>query len=291
MQLAVYGKTNGRRLSSARGIRSGVRKSSKVQKKNSIDQDAVTNNKVTKRSHGKRLSKRSSSSRSHHHENFSKVHPEKTPPIHKSRPTSAAQRSSRSLSGRVWDADGNDLSGKRTSKSVERSSSLAKSNPTVLRGQSSGASKDGRSRHTGITQSESESSADGLVRKSNTKDLGQDIVHKKRATRRSRKKERRESVDFDDNKPMTAISYSEDERSHASSISAGSSSTFEESFHSECEDEKKTGETKTPADVKEKAICVLKEVKGGAKHLAVKSKSALGGLKGTSKKWQSALFM
>eukprot|EP00985_Skeletonema_marinoi_P000040 scaffold9_cov98-Skeletonema_marinoi.AAC.4 len=87
---------------------------------------------------------------------------------------------------------------------------------------------------------------------------------------------------------MIAIRISEDEKSHASSISAGSRSTLEESFHSDSK-----GENKIPADAREKAVSVLKDVKGGAKNFAVKSKSALGGLglKGTSKKFQSALFM
>jgi len=118
------------------------------------------------------------------------------------------------------------------------------------------------------------------------------MIQKKRATRHSRKEEGREAVDSsDDVKPMTAISYSEDERSHASSISAGSRSTLEESFHSDREDKNQTDEDKTPADLREKAISVLKDVKGGAKNFAIKGKGALGGLKGTSKKWQSALFM
>jgi hypothetical protein len=188
------------------------------------------------------------------------------------------------LSGGLWDADGNKIAEKRTSKSAERSSSAAKSS---RRCKSSEKSRTSRSRHTSNTHPESLSS-DDLLRKSNTKDVEPAVVYKKRAKRRSRKEERRHTVDSsEDIKPMTAISYSEDERSHASSISAGSTSTIEESFGSHDEDEG----AKPPADVREKAISVLNDVKGGAKQFAVKGKNAFGGLKGTSKKWQSAIFM
>ena len=303
MQLAGYDKTSSRRLSSARGNELGVRKrSSKVEKKSSREQDVSTtdNKRVTKHSSGRQLSK-TTSSRSHHRENF-KVHPEESSPAQKTLTTSSARvskRASRSLSGYVRDAEGKDVSEKRISKSAERSSSHANSSPALMSGKqrrckssgTSGTSRGGRSPLTSTTQPESLSSGE-LLRKSSTKERPV-IIHKKRATRRSRKEERRETVDsFDDDvKPVTAISYSEDERSHASSISAGSTSTVEESFGSDCEDEKGTDEEKIPADVREKAISVLKDVKGGAKNIAEKGKSALGGLKGTSKKWQSAMFM
>jgi len=106
------------------------------------------------------------------------------------------------------------------------------------------------------------------------------VICKKTAKRHSRKEEQSsEGV-----KPMTAIRISEDEKSHASSISAGSRSTIEESSD-------RKGEDKIPSDAREKATSVLKDVKGSAKNFAVKGKSAFGGLKGTSKKWQSALFV
>ena len=273
VQLAVYDKTSSKRLSSARGSGSGVKKrSSKVEKESTHDEDAAGNDKkkITKHSSGKQQPKRShSSSRSVPRENSTKVNPEK----HKtSSDARVSHRSSRSFSG-------------RTSKSAERSSSAAKSS---RRCKSSEKSRTSRSRHTSNTHPESLSS-DDLLRRSNAKDVEPAVVYKKRAKRRSRKEERRQTVDSsEDIKPMTAISYSEDERSHASSISAGSTSTIEESFGSHDEDEKGA---KPPADVREKAISVLNDVKGGAKQFAVKGKNAFGGLKGTSKKWQSAIFM
>lgn len=285
VQLTVYDKTSSQRLSSARGSGSGVKKrSSKVEKESTHDEDAAENDKkkITKHSKGKQQPKRSHSSRSVPRENSTKVHPEKQTSSSSAR---VSHRSSRSLSGGLWDADGNKIAEKRTSKSVERSSSAAKSS---RRCKSSEKSRTSRSRHTSNTHPESLSS-DNLLRKSNTKDVEPAVVYKKRAKRRSRKEERRQTVDSsEDIKPMTAISYSEDERSHASSISAGSTSTIEESFGSHDEDAK--GD-KPPADVREKAISVLNDVKGGAKHFAVKGKNAFGGLKGTSKKWQSAIFM
>lgn len=273
VQLAVYDKTSSKRLSSARGSGSGVKKrSSKVEKESTHDEDAAGNGKkkITKHSSGKQQPKRSHSSpRSVPRENSTKVNPEK----HKtSSDARVSHRSSRSFSG-------------RTSKSAERSSSAAKSS---RRCKSSEKSRTSRSRHTSNTHPESLSS-DDLLRRSNAKDVEPAVVYKKRAKRRSRKEERRQTVDSsEDIKPMTAISYSEDERSHASSISAGSTSTIEESFGSHDEDEKGA---KPPADVREKAISVLNDVKGGAKQFAVKGKNAFGGLKGTSKKWQSAIFM
>jgi hypothetical protein len=284
VQLTVYDKSSSRRLSSARGSGSGVKKrSSKVEKESTHDEDAAENDKkeITKHSRGKQQPKRSHSSRSVPREKSTKVHPEKHTSSSSAR---VSHRSSRSLSDGLWDADGNKIAEKRTSKSAERSSSAAKSS---RRCKSSEKSRTSRSRHTSNTHPESLSS-DDLLRKSNTKDVEPAVVYKKRAKRRSRKEERRHTVDSsEDIKPMTAISYSEDERSHASSISAGSTSTIEESFGSHDEDEG----AKPPADVREKAISVLNDVKGGAKQFAVKGKNAFGGLKGTSKKWQSAIFM
>mmetsp|Transcript_8346 Transcript_8346/g.17529 ORF Transcript_8346/g.17529 Transcript_8346/m.17529 type:complete len:83 (+) Transcript_8346:1339-1587(+) len=82
---------------------------------------------------------------------------------------------------------------------------------------------------------------------------------------------------------MTLVAISSDERSHASSIS--SSSTIEEDWDSDEEDE--DGGKSKHKEVKDKIL-------GGAKSFATRGKSALGGLKelkGTSRKWQSALFM
>ena len=286
MQLVVHDKTSSRRLSSAPGSGSGVQKRPskiEVEKKSSRQQVAVAsdNKKVMKHSPRRQLSKTSSSSRSHL--------------AQKSLVTSSARaskRNSRSYSGLVRDAESKNVSGNRTSKSAERSSSVAKSSPALMEGRqrrskSAATSRSGRSPHTSITQPESLSS-DEFLRKTSTKE-GPVVIYKKTATRRSRKEEGRETVDSsEDVKPMTAIRISEDEKSHASSISAGSRSTLEESFHSDSK-----GENKIPADAREKAVSVLKDVKGGAKNFAVKGKSALGGLglKGTSKKFQSALFM
>jgi len=286
MQLVVHDKTSSRRLSSTPGSGSGVQKRPskiEVEKKSSRQQVAVAsdNKKVMKHSSRRQLSKTSSSSRSHL--------------AQKSLVTSSARaskRNSRSYSGLVRDAEIKNASGNRTSKSAERSSSVAKSSPALMEGRqrrskSAATSRSGRSPHTSITQPESLSS-DEFLRKTSTKE-GPVVIYKKTATRRSRKEEGRETVDSSvDVKPMTAIRISEDEKSHASSISAGSRSTLEESFHSDSK-----GENKIPADAREKAVSVLKDVKGGAKNFAVKSKSALGGLglKGTSKKFQSALFM
>jgi len=297
MQLAVYDKTN-KRSSSTRGSGSEVRNPSskvEVEKKSSHDQDAAIFDKKRGMKHSPRMQrlKPSASSRSHHREN-SKVHPDETSPARKILTTSSSVRVSkhqeskhvsRSLSSRVRDASGRDLSEKRTSKSVERFSSLANNSPALMdgkqrRSKSSVTSRRERSPHTSSTQPESLYS-DDLLRKKSAKE-GPVVIHKKRATRRSPKDERRETVDSSDGvKPVTAIRYSEDERSHASSISAGSRSTLEESLHSDGEGEKH-------ADVREKAISVLK---GGAKNLAIKGRGALGGLKDTSKKWQSALFV
>eukprot|EP00984_Skeletonema_dohrnii_P029222 scaffold19669_cov93-Skeletonema_dohrnii-CCMP3373.AAC.1 len=285
MQLVVHDTTSSRRLSSAPGSGSGVQKRPSkidVEKKSSRQQVAVAsdNKKVMKQSSRRQLSKTSSSSRSHL--------------AQKSLVTSSARASRRNsrTSGLVRDAESKNVSGNRTSKSAERSSSVAKSSPAVMEGRqrrskSAATSRSGRSPHTSITQPESLSS-DEFLRKTSTKE-GPVVIYKKTATRRSRKEEGREAVDSsEDVKPMTAIRISEDEKSHASSISAGSRSTLEESFHSDSK-----GENKIPADAREKAASVLKDVKGGAKNFAVKGKSALGGLglKGTSKKFQSALFM
>lgn len=274
MQLVVR-KTSSRRSSSARGNGTEIKKRpSKVEvekKKGSVVSD---NRKVAKHSSERQLAKTSASTRSRSAQK-KLLSPD----------AQTSKRTSRSNSSYVRGAEGRGLSGNRTSKSAERSPSVAKSSPTLMEGRgrrckSVTTSKRGRSPHTSTTQPESLSS-DEFLKKTSSKE-SPIVIYKKTATRRSRKPEH----SSDDVKPMTAIHISEDEKSHASSISAGSRSTLDESFHSDCK-----GEDKIPSDAREKAASVLKDVKGGAKNFAAKGKNALGGLKGTSKKWQSALFM
>lgn len=276
MQLVVH-KSSNRRLSAAHGNGSAVnRRPSKieVEKKSSREHDAKASDKkeVVKRSSERQLSKTSASRRPRP--------PQKSPAASGDR----SKRTSRSYSGRLRGAEGSDLSGKRTTKSAERSPSVAKSSPALIEGnqrrcKSAGTSRSGRSPHTSVTQPESLSS-DEFLQRSSSKEEPAAVMYKKTATKHSRKGEQAsEGV-----KPMTAIRISEDEKSHASSISAGSKSTIEES--SDCK-----GDDRIPADARGKATSVLKDVKGSAKNLAVKGKSAFGGLKGTSKKWQSALFV
>jgi hypothetical protein len=85
--------------------------------------------------------------------------------------------------------------------------------------------------------------------------------------------------------PVTRIDFLED-KSHASSIS--SSSTIEESFAYSDDEKEGVGNS---GDKKKRASMMLKDVKGSAVGLATRGRSTLIGLKGTSKKWQSALFM
>ncbi len=266
-QLVVH-KSSSRRLSAAHGNGSAVnRRLSKieVEKKSSREQDVTASDQkeVVKRSSERQLLETSASRRS--------CPPQKSPATSGAR----SKRTSRSYSGRVPDAERSGLSGRRATKSAERSLSVAKSSPALIernqrRCKSAATSRRGRSPHTSVTQPESFSS-DEFLQKSSRKEEAV-LSYKKTATKQSRKGEQSsEGV-----KPMTAIRISEDEKSHASSISAGSRSTSED---------------KIPTGSREKATSVLKDVKGSAKNLAVKGKSALGGLKGTSKKWQSALFV
>ena len=92
-------------------------------------------------------------------------------------------------------------------------------------------------------------------------------------------------------KPMLHIALSSDEKSHCSSVS--SSSTIDESYwtedEEEDEDDEDGGGNKSAA--KERALNAFNGVKGGARKLGTKGKSALGGWKGTGKKFSSALFM
>eukprot|EP00574_Skeletonema_japonicum_P007400 CAMPEP_0201713366 /NCGR_PEP_ID=MMETSP0593-20130828/233_1 /ASSEMBLY_ACC=CAM_ASM_000672 /TAXON_ID=267983 /ORGANISM="Skeletonema japonicum, Strain CCMP2506" /LENGTH=620 /DNA_ID=CAMNT_0048202505 /DNA_START=689 /DNA_END=2551 /DNA_ORIENTATION=- len=275
----VVRNSSSRRLSSAHGNGPAAkRRPSKieVERKSPRKQDATAsdNKVVVKRSSERQLLKTSSSRR---------FRPHQKSPVTSGDQTS--KRTSHSYSGRVRGAEGNDLSGKSTSKSVERSPSVAKSSPALIEGKqrrckSAATLKSGRSPHTSVTQPESLSS-DEFLQKSSTKEEPV-VIYKKTTTKHSRKGEQSsEGV-----KPMTAICISEDEKSHASSISAGSRSSIEENFNSD-----RKGGDKIPADARGKATTVLKDVKGSAKNFAVKGKSAIGGLKGTSKKWQSALFV
>ena len=210
--------------------------------------------------------------------------PPRSPSTQKTKLSSSARSSrhtSRSCSGRVRSVEAIDVSRNRISKSAERSPSLAKSSPALMEGKHgrsnySTNSRYGRSPHTSVTQPESVSSSMREETILNLKDI---------AMRLNRKDERLIAAHSNsDVKPVTAIRISEDEKSHASSISAGSKSTQKDSSHFDDKD----GD-KSPTEAKKRNM--LRDVRGGAKNIAVRGKSALGGLKGTSKKWQSALFM
>mmetsp|Transcript_33621 Transcript_33621/g.72707 ORF Transcript_33621/g.72707 Transcript_33621/m.72707 type:complete len:119 (-) Transcript_33621:105-461(-) len=117
------------------------------------------------------------------------------------------------------------------------------------------------------------------------------MIYKKRAHRTNGKEEVHRDGASAYTKPMTLIALSSDEKSHASSIS--SSSTMEESFADSDNEENDDDGENGKKNAKEMALSALQGAKGGAKNIATKGKSALkmGGLKGTSRKWQSALFM
>lgn len=111
------------------------------------------------------------------------------------------------------------------------------------------------------------------------------IIYKKRAAKKNPESRGDDTSQDNFNKPMTLVAISSEERSHASSIS--SSSTIEEDWDSDEDDEDEDGGKSKHKEVKDKIL-------GGAKSFATRGKSALGGLKelkGTSRKWQSALFM
>jgi hypothetical protein len=87
--------------------------------------------------------------------------------------------------------------------------------------------------------------------------------------------------------PVAHIAMSSDEKSHASSIS--SSSTIEESFtYSDDEDCNAAGGKSRKSSIPHKKVAMIKD---GAVGLASRGRSTLIGLRGTSRKWQSALFM
>ncbi|KAL3784184.1 hypothetical protein HJC23_001383 [Cyclotella cryptica] len=180
--------------------------------------------------------------------------------------------------------------------------SILMDHPTATKGAS--ASKGGRSRHTSgttCTQPLSVSSDEiygkqeaGNKAKETLAEVDEPVVlYKKRA----RRKDDPTASAGPNAIPMAHIAMSSDEKSHASSIS--SSSTIEESFAdsddeggAEANDKSKKSVNQSQAVTgREKAVSVLKDVRGGAVGLASRGKIALGGLKDTSKKWQSALFM
>ena len=135
------------------------------------------------------------------------------------------------------------------------------------------------------------------------------IIRKKRAKSKRQKEQQEEGEHADDNgtyhaKPMLNIGFSSAENSAASSIS--STSTIESSYastidyggrssphskkkHDADNDDNKNNEI--DMNVKDRALSAIHEAKGGAKQFATKGKKRLGELKGTSRKWQSALFM
>ena len=138
-----------------------------------------------------------------------------------------------------------------------------------------------RSKHTsGTTCTQPLSVSSDEILKDATSKLEATVLYKKRAKKKSDDKSK--------SMPVAHIACSSDEKSHASSIS--SSSTIEESFvYSEDERDGGAGDKSKKSGAK--ASMMLKDVKGGAVGLASKGRSTLMGLKGTSKKWQSALFM
>lgn len=144
------------------------------------------------------------------------------------------------------------------------------------------------------------------------------IQHKKRASKRNSTKE----YDDDGNtiiKPMKCIELSSDEKSHASSISACSTSVSSENNDTRVSRRSRskksnrdvsvvdgssngdTGEdghggrrTHSSKMMKDKALSALTGAKDGALHVAALSRSAIDGWgkKGVSgRKWQSALFV
>lgn len=189
----------------------------------------------------------------------------------------------------------------RSGGKQQRSRSMSKPRNNGAHQSTGHVSKGGQSRLTSSTHPES-LSGDEIARKNSreedhvsTRMVEEEeepepmIIYKPRAHRQNE-----EALYVDDDttqyeKPMTLIkcpsSHMED-KSHASSIS--SSSSIVESF---CSDDEDDDDEEGKQKVKVRAKSALNSAKGGAKVLATKSRGALGGLKGTSRKWQSALFM
>jgi len=117
------------------------------------------------------------------------------------------------------------------------------------------------------------------------------VIYKKRAKKR---KDDDDESGTQHTKPIGVLyCSSSDEKSAASSIS--NTSTIEESYASTVDYGGRSSINKDVGgdddNVKDRAKAALHDVKGGAKQFAKKGRGALGGLKGTSRKWQSALFM
>lgn len=158
-----------------------------------------------------------------------------------------------------------------------------------------------RSRHTNSTHPESTSSDDRSPRHTaGHEEEGEPepmIIYKKRASKRNNNNNNAEAHGDNDTimRSMTMIACSSDEKSHASSISSGSAideyddETQHDDFNRDAWDE--DDENGDAANVKDRAMLALNGVKGGARKLGTRGKRTLGGLRGTSKKWQSALFM
>ena len=116
-------------------------------------------------------------------------------------------------------------------------------------------------------------------------------LYKKRVRRAAQKEDAHDDGTAADHaKPMNLIACSSYEKSHASSIS--SSSTIIEEYGDWDEEGGDDGEA-GKQNVRAKALSALQGARGGAMNIATKGKSALklGGLKGTSRKLQSALFI
>jgi len=184
-------------------------------------------------------------------------------------------------------------SSKRRSKSV--CSKHACSANDLWKHHTADKSQGEKSRRTDITQPESLTSAEEIVRlnfddrieEEEEEDEQPRMIYKKRARRKNHQEEVVQAADgvgVEYAKPMALIALSSDEKSHASSISA--SSTIEESFADSDAEGGAEDENGEKRNVKGRALSALR----GA---GVRGKSAirLGGLKGASKKWQSALFM
>eukprot|EP00956_Cyclotella_meneghiniana_P016887 scaffold27134_cov31-Cyclotella_meneghiniana.AAC.1 len=91
--------------------------------------------------------------------------------------------------------------------------------------------------------------------------------------------------------PVASIALdSSDHHSHASSMSNSSDVEVETFVYSEDGKKEECGNSK-PKGLKSATVMIVKDVKGGAVELARQGRSTFAGLKGTSKKWQSALFM
>jgi hypothetical protein len=197
--------------------------------------------------------------------------------VHNDRPTRRNTLSSRKT-----------RSASRTKRSSSRSRKLLDEATDVcsILEQSTKVSKS-RSKYTSGTTACTQPlsvSSDEILKDAASKVEQPTVLYKKRAKKKS-------DVNKSSSKsmPVAHIACSSDEKSHASSIS--SSSTIEESFAYSDDEREGGGAGEKSRKSGARASMMLKDVKGGAVGLASKGRSTLIGLKGTSKKWQSALFM